>query len=216
MSELAEAPQEELQAYFEEARNILQFGLGHFILSARDNRRNITYQDETPIMHGAGYFYFCSGDQIVRHAPEAADVLDVRPHYELEFHYTPARHEPRFLGVEADETTYDTTKADNLVEPRVYVGISSEHSQMYFVEKNEENGLFECRIDEDLSPYEDMDGNPRSAEDIVGPALVPEIITPKICDALGAMISKLAIIDREGKVDDFMERKQRYENSSGL
>jgi hypothetical protein len=216
MSEHFEAPQQQLKTLFEQTQETLQFGVGHYLLNTYDKERPIIYENDTPILHGAGYFFFCSGEQAIRHAPEAAERLAIQPHYELEFRYEPARYSP--LEVVSDniheEVIYDVTRADSYVNERFHASITSERCLLYFITKDAESGLYEPCAGNDLYEHYDLDENPLVPTDILA-INIPYNLTPEVCESLGAIVLRLPDIKSEGLVSNFEELCRGYEDSIG-
>jgi len=206
MSEQIQASQEEFQTTIEQMKNALQFEVGQHIVGKYDRDREITYDDDLPIMFANGFFFFCKGAHVLRHAPEAAEALEIKPHYDLEFRYSPARLMPGFANEEdLQNNLYDTTMSDELHVERALFMVSSEGMMLYALDNagdaTEEGELqYGGEISTDATIGTDMDGNPMTPEQLIKAMERSYEVTSEICRAIGDIATKLGNIKRSEDV----------------
>lgn len=213
MSEHLQASQEELQATIEHMKDVLQVGVGRHVMSHLDRDREITYEDDMPIMFANGYFFFCKGEHVLRHAPVAALVLEIEPHYDLEFRYSPARLMPGYANEhDAENEIYDTTTADEISVERALLMVSSEGMMLYSLDNAgdavEDGELqYGAELSTDLDINSDMDGNPSTSEQLIKAMERSYVVTSEICLAIRALSAALPRIQAEEDIDELNKQE---------
>lgn len=213
MSEHIQASQENFQTTIEQMRDALQFDVGTHILGKYDRDRPITYEDDMPIVFASGFFFFCKGEHVLRHAPEAAEALEIKSHYDLEFRYSPAHLMPACKSEEdVRNNIYDTTLSDEVHVERALLMVSSEGMMLYsidnggeFIDDDEPQYGGEIHTDADIGT--DMDGNPMTSEQLMKAMERSYEITPKICRAIGDMAAKLSAIKSSEDVTEINDQE---------
>jgi len=183
MSYEGQASQSDLEQYFLEAGTNIMYH-GTVMRDATDQDREVSYFNELPITWGMAYRITCKGSHLIETVPRASQLLGIKADYDIDLSYYPEYYFP-FHTRFPDETFFHLPGKYRL--PETELAVSAGNSIFYRVgqpQRSPDRDKYITEVEADWGPQYDIEGQPRSPEQINEAKDMSEYVTPRMCRAL--------------------------------